>query len=89
MLQRCENPRNKKYPIYGGRGIRVSERYHSFESFLADVGLKPFPKRLYSLDRVDVNKGYELGNLRWATAKTQRLNQRAMIARNLEMKAAA
>jgi len=44
MRQRCQNPRVKDFKNYGGRGITVCERWHSFENFLADIGDKPKPE---------------------------------------------
>lgn len=72
MIARCANPARAHY---GGRGIRVCDRWSSFESFLADMGPKPSPK--HSLDRIDVNGNYEPGNCRWATKKEQARNTRA------------
>lgn len=75
MIQRCENSNDKSYKNYGGRGIGVHEWWRSsFENFLADVGARPSKK--HSLDRRDVNLGYEPGNCRWATAKQQQQNRR-------------
>lgn len=66
---RCLNPNDEKFPIYGGRGIRVCERWsNSFESFLADMGECPAD---HSIDRIDPDKGYEPSNCRWATTKQQ------------------
>lgn len=74
MRARCKNPKNKAYSYYGGRGIRVCERWDSFENFLADMGEKP---KGTSLDRYPNNDGnYEPSNCRWATFKQQRVNQR-------------
>jgi hypothetical protein len=74
MLRRCEDPKNIGYPRYGGRGIKVCERWHDFESFLADVGYPPAPD--LSIDRIDNDGNYEPGNVRWATKSEQRRNQR-------------
>ncbi|MEI8142862.1 MAG: hypothetical protein WCG90_08350 [Chitinophagia bacterium] len=75
MKQRCENPKNISYKDYGGRGIKVCDRWiDSFENFLADMG--EAPSKNHSIDRKDVNGNYEPNNCRWATAKEQRTNQR-------------
>lgn len=77
MRQRCNNPKKKDYPHYGGRGITVCEAWQSsFEAFLAHVGKKPSPK--HSLDRIDVNGNYEPGNVRWATQQQQVENTRVV-----------
>jgi hypothetical protein len=73
MLQRCCNPNNTAYDYYGGRGISVCERWHTFDNFLSDMG-EPPPG--LSIDRIDVNGDYEPGNCRWATASEQVRNQR-------------
>lgn len=75
MVARCSNPKHVAYPLYGGRGIRVCERWLSFENFYADMGECPRPGM--SLDRIDVNGEYSPANVRWADSKTQRNNQRA------------
>lgn len=60
MLARCRRPGHSSYPNYGGRGIRVCERWQTFEQFLADMGSRPSPR--HSLDRIDVDGHYEPGN---------------------------
>lgn len=80
MKARCLNPKNRVYPNYGGRGIRVCERWlNSFENFLADVGTPPNDGQKYSIDRINTNGNYEPGNVRWATQETQANNTRANV----------
>jgi len=75
MKARCRNVNNSSYSNYGGRGIRVCDRWcESFEAFLTDVGRKPTPT--HSLDRINNDGNYEPGNVRWATRHEQRVNQR-------------
>jgi hypothetical protein len=77
--ERCFNPNAEKYADYGGRGITMAvEWIDNFAAFLAHIGPKPDPDM--SLDRIDVDGSYEPGNVRWATASEQRLNQRRMRA---------
>jgi hypothetical protein len=79
MLTRCRNPKDKRYPDYGGRGIAVCERWHVYENFLADMGRRPVNepgRRMYSLDRINNDGNYEPDNCRWATSKEQNNNQR-------------
>lgn len=74
MTQRCTNPKNHGWRNYGGRGIRVCDRWlNNFEAFYADMGARPVGT---SIDRIDVNGNYEPGNCRWADAKTQAANKR-------------
>lgn len=74
MLSRCYNSHEAGFKNYGGRGIAVCERWHSFKNFLADMGERPAGK---TLDRFPNNDGdYEPGNCRWATPKEQKANQR-------------
>lgn len=72
MRNRCGYPGDISYHRYGGRGIRVCERWNEFEAFLADIGKRP--SRNHSLERKDNNGNYEPGNVRWATRKEQGRN---------------
>jgi hypothetical protein len=73
MKTRCENPNYKEFYYYGGRGIKICERWNSFENFLADMGSRPEGK---TLDRINGNGNYEPGNCRWATPLEQSRNRR-------------
>ena len=74
MRNRCFNPHDPKYPVYGGAGIRICDRWRdNFNAFLSDMG--PRPTRAHSLDRIDTRGHYEPGNCRWATQTTQQRNR--------------
>lgn len=74
-IKRCHNPKNHAYHLYGGRGIKVCDRWrYSFDAFLEDMGHPPTSR--HSLDRIDTNGDYEPGNCRWATQLEQSNNQR-------------
>jgi hypothetical protein len=77
ILKRCKNSNDVRFPLYGGRGIKICDRWlgdSGFQNFLADMGRKP--SRSHSIDRIDVNGDYCYGNCRWATQKEQNNNKR-------------
>jgi hypothetical protein len=75
MNDRCSNPNNNAWKYYGGRGIKVCDRWRaSFEAFFADIGPRPTSK--HSIDRINNDGNYEPGNVRWATATVQANNKR-------------
>jgi len=75
MKKRCFNSKYKEFHYYGGRGIKVCDRWkNSFLSFYKDMGPRPSDK--HSIDRIDVNGDYESKNCEWVTSEIQSRNTR-------------
>ena len=74
MRGRCNTPTDSDYADYGGRGIRICDRWTDFAAFFEDMGQRP---EGHSLDREDVNGDYDPSNCRWATDKQQANNKRS------------
>lgn len=83
-MSRCNNPNNPHYKDYGGRGIKVCKRWHKFENFLSDEyeaydahrQLVGNHRKDLSIDRINNNRNYEPGNIRYVSQKVQCNNKR-------------
>lgn len=76
-IDRCENPKNRKYADYGGRGIKMCTKWRKdFAAFRKDMGDRPSGR---TLDRINNDGNYEPGNCRWATPSEQKMNRRNTI----------
>jgi len=74
MMTRCHNKNYYAYNNYGGRGIEVCKNWHKFINFYNDMGKKPSDE--YSIERIDVNKGYNKENCKWLLKSEQSSNRR-------------
>ena len=77
---RCNNQKHKSYKNYGGRGIKICERWNNFESFISDMGDRPSPE--HSIDRINNNGDYCPENCKWSTQKEQGRNMRKNVIIN-------
>jgi hypothetical protein len=77
MKARCNNEKNNNYYFYGGRGIKVCERWNDFSNFYIDMGKKPCKD--YHLDRIDPDGNYDPSNCRWTSPKENSSNRRCSL----------
>lgn len=99
IRRRCFSPQYHCYARYGGRGIKVCDRWEDFNNFLSDMGARPGPK--FTVERMDNDGDYEPSNCKWATMAEQNKNRsntytaeedrivREAVARGLNFKQAA
>ncbi len=80
MMSRCNNVNDRAYDNYGGRGIKTCDRWEDVSYFIEDM--LPTHEKGLTIDRIDVNGNYELGNCRWATKTVQQRNTRVIRSSN-------
>lgn len=83
MVRRCSDPTIAGFERYGGRGIKVCDKWLNFQFFLDDMGEPPNGK---TLDRIDNDGDYVMENCRWATPKEQAANRRCKIVAEKDLK---
>lgn len=76
MRSRCNNPNNKDFANYGGRGITVCNAWDDFAVFMADMGARP---EGLTIERIDVNGNYEPSNCKWADGDEQANNKQTTV----------
>ena len=75
IVNRCRNPKNPNYPRYGAKGIGICDEWaNDLFAFVKYIGPRPTPK--HTVDRIETSKGYEPGNVRWATVSQQQNNKK-------------
>lgn len=77
MRARCSNPNHPCYHHYGGRGIKVCQRWNDFGAFISDMGFRPSPK--HSIERINNELGYTPENCCWIPRSKQTSNTRRTI----------
>ena len=77
--KRCYSPSHDSYPYYGGRGITMHPDWADYTVFASDIrqSIGDHPGKGFQLDRIDTEKNYEPGNVRWATPKKNARNRRS------------
>lgn len=75
IKKRCNNPNNKQFHDYGGRGIDICGEWLFFENFIKDMGKRP--SKEFVIDRVDNSRGYSKENCKWVTRKESSSNRRS------------
>ena len=73
MMQRCYNPNDSHFNLYGGRGIAVCDRWQESENFVEDMGERPVG---HSIERIDNDQGYSPENCKWIPMGMQQRNTR-------------